>query len=128
MAVGLLYRIPVNPLSWLALSARSQASKNAEILVLRQEAAVLRRTNPKPRLASTDRTVFAALSELLPKTLRGHRIVTPGTLLRWRGTGSKASCADSDTAWPRPRSASGRVRRALRSSATGLAGSGVTVI
>jgi hypothetical protein len=83
VAVGLLYRIFVNVVSWLALLARSQASKNAEILVLRQEVAVLRRANPRPRLAWTDRAVLAALSKLLPKTLRSHRIVTPGTLLRW---------------------------------------------
>lgn len=83
MAVGLLYRMFVSVLSWLALLARSQASKNAEILVLRQEVAVLRRANPKPGLAWTDRAVLAALSKLLPKALRGHRIVTPGTLLRW---------------------------------------------
>jgi len=81
VVVGLLYRILVNLLSWLALLARSQASKNAEILLLRQEVAVLRRANPK--LVWTDRAVFATLSRLLPKALRGHRIVTPGTLLRW---------------------------------------------
>jgi transposase InsO family protein len=79
----MLYRIFVSVLSWLALLARSQASKNAEILVLRHEVAVLRRTNPKPRISWPDRAVLAALSKLLPKTLRGHRIVTPGTLLRW---------------------------------------------
>ncbi len=45
--------------------------------------AVLCRANPKPRLAWTDRAVLAALSKLLPKTLRGHRFATPGTLLRW---------------------------------------------
>ena len=83
MVVGLLYRILVNLLSWLALLARSRASKNAEILVLRQEVAVLRRVNPKPRLTCHDRAVLAALSKLLPKALRGHRIVTSGTLLRW---------------------------------------------
>jgi putative transposase len=83
VAVGLLYRIFVSVLSWLALLVRSQASKNAEILVLRQEVAVLRRANPKPRLSWPDRAVLAALSKLLSKTLRGHRIVTPGMLLRW---------------------------------------------
>ncbi|MEY9862930.1 hypothetical protein ABH935_008578 [Catenulispora sp. GAS73] len=76
MAVGLLYRIFVNVLSWLALLARSQASKDAEILVLRHEVAVLRRTNLKPKLGWTDRAVLAALSKLLPRALRSHRIVT----------------------------------------------------
>ena len=79
----LLYRILVQVLSWLALLARSSASKDVEILALRHEVAVLRRTNPKPRISWTDRAVLAALSRLLPKALRAHRIVTPGTLLRW---------------------------------------------
>jgi putative transposase len=81
--VRLIYRFAVAMLSWLALLARSSASKDAEILVLRQEVAVLRRVNPKPRLEWTDRAVLAALSPLLPRVLRLHRIVTPGTLLRW---------------------------------------------
>jgi putative transposase len=76
--VRLIYRFTVALLSWLLL-ARSSASKNAEILVLRQEVAVLRRVNPKPRLEWTDRAVLAALSRMLPKGLRLHRIVTPGT-------------------------------------------------
>jgi putative transposase len=78
--VRLIYRFAVAVLSWLALLARSSASKDAEILVLRQEVAVLRRVNPKPRLG---RAVLAALSRLLPRGLRVHRVVTPGTLLRW---------------------------------------------
>jgi hypothetical protein len=81
--VRLIYRFAVAVLSWLALLARSPTSKNAEILVLRQEAAVLRRVNPKPRLEWTDRAVLAALSRMLPKGLRLHPIVTPGTLPRW---------------------------------------------
>jgi putative transposase len=44
---------------------------------------VLRRTTPKPRLDWADRAVFAALVRRLPQMLRGHRLVTPGTILRW---------------------------------------------
>jgi pimeloyl-ACP methyl ester carboxylesterase len=84
VAVRLLYQVLAQVLSWLALLARSSASKDAEILALRHEVPVLRRTDPRPRLDWTDRAVLAALSLLLRKTLRACRIVTPGTLLRWQ--------------------------------------------
>ena len=45
---------------------------------------MLRRTYPRPRLDWTDRAVMAALIRLLPGRLRAHRLVTPGTVLRWR--------------------------------------------
>jgi hypothetical protein len=83
VAVRLLYQLLVKGFSWLALLARSSASKDAEILALHHEVAVLRRGNPKPRLDWTDRAVLAALARMLPKMLRAHRIVTPATLLRW---------------------------------------------
>ena len=68
---------------WLVLLARSDTSKDVEILVLRHEVAILRRqvTGPKPDWA--DRAVIAALTRLLPRCLRLHRIVTPATLLAW---------------------------------------------
>ena len=65
------------------LLARSSASKDAELLVLRQEVAVLRRQNPKPRLDWADGAVLAALARLLPRPLRMNRLVTAETLLRW---------------------------------------------
>src|SRR5713226_819820 len=69
--------------SWLVLLGRSSASKDAELLVLRHEIAVLRRAHPRPRLDWADRAVLAALIRLLPGRLRMHRLVTPGTVLRW---------------------------------------------
>jgi putative transposase len=80
----LLYLIFVRLCSWLVLLGRSSASKDAELLVLRHEVAVLRRASPRPRMDWADRAVLAALIRLLPTRLRMHRLVTPGTVLRWR--------------------------------------------
>jgi transposase InsO family protein len=83
VSLRLLYLIFIRICSWLVLLGRSSASKNAELLVLRHEIAVLRRTKPRPRLDWADRAVLAALIRHLPRTLRTHRLITPGTVLRW---------------------------------------------
>jgi hypothetical protein len=81
--IRLIYLFMVRVLGWLVLLACRDAAKDAEILVLRHEIAVLRRQVDRPTLDRADRAVLAALARLLPVHLRLHRIVTPGTLLAW---------------------------------------------
>ena len=67
----MLVRVP----AWLALLARTDATKDVEILTLRHEVAVLRRTNARPALTWRDRAVLSARARL--------RLVSPRTPLRW---------------------------------------------
>jgi putative transposase len=83
VSLRLLYLIFSWLLDMLTLLGRASASKDIELLVLRHEVAALRRTSPKPRLDWADRALFAALIRRLPAPLRGHRLITSATVLRW---------------------------------------------
>ena len=83
MSLRLLYLIFWQVLGLVLLISRTSAAKDVELLVLRHEVAVLRRSNPRPRMDWADRAVFAALVRRLPRALRVHRLVTPDTILRW---------------------------------------------
>jgi putative transposase len=83
MALRLLYLLLCQVLRWLALLARSSAAKDAELLVLRHEVAVLRRQVARPRADWADRAVLAGLARLLPRPAWRGLFVQPATLLRW---------------------------------------------
>ncbi len=81
----LAYLAVLRAFGWLALLARSDRAKDAEILILCHQVAVLQRQVKTPQLSWADRAVLAALARLLPRSrLRRLRlIVSPRTLLRW---------------------------------------------
>jgi len=66
----------------------SQARREAEILYLRQQLIVLKRSAPaRPRLKATDRLIFVCLYRLFPSLLPSSIIFKPETLLRWHRIG-----------------------------------------
>ncbi len=67
-------------LGLVALTSMTESEKDAEILALRHEVAVLRRRVKRPDLFPTDRAIFAALGSNLPA---GRLMFQPATLLRW---------------------------------------------
>ena len=83
MSLRALCLIFVRLCGWLVLPGRSAASKNAELLVLPHEAAVLRRTNPRLRLDWAGRAIPATLIRPLPRRLRAHRLITPRHCPAW---------------------------------------------
>jgi hypothetical protein len=71
-------------LGCMTVLTRRQASKDAELLVLRHENAVLRRQVGRIRYQPADRLWLAALSRLVPRCRWAEVFaVTPATLLGW---------------------------------------------
>ena len=67
----------------LLLTCRSSRSKDLELLVLRQELAVLRRQVPHPKTKREERLVLTVLQRLRPVHERLSSLFTPDTLRRW---------------------------------------------
>ena len=108
MSLRFAYLAVLRVFGWLALLARSDRAKDAEILILRHQVAVLQRQVKTPRLSWADRAVLAALARLLPgRQLRQLRlIVSPRTLLRWHADIVRRHWTYSRRAPGRPRTAS----------------------
>ena len=107
MSLRFTYLAVLRVFGWLALLARSDRVKDAEILLLRHQVAVLQRQVKAPRLSWADRAVLAALARLLPggQLRRLRLIVSPRTLLRWHADLVRRRWAYSRRAPGRPRTA-----------------------
>lgn len=84
MLISLAYRLTRGVLGAVATIARRDVTKDAELLVLRHENAVLRRHVPRVRYEAEDRLWLAALSSLVPRGRWAEVFaVTPATVLAW---------------------------------------------
>jgi putative transposase len=83
VTLQLLYLVVRAVVGWLGLLTRSEPSKEAEILLLRHQLAVLRRQVARPRPCWADRALQAALSRLVPRGHWPRLFVAPETVLRW---------------------------------------------
>ena len=77
---------------WMVVDLmRSQATLEAELLTLRQQIYVLRRTAPKKQSFSViDRLVFVCLYRLFPRGCDALAIVKPDTIVRWHRAGFRS--------------------------------------
>jgi hypothetical protein len=85
LARDALVRLPAPPSQFgLVRAHRTDAfSKEAEILVLRHQLAVLRRQVVRPRFSWSDRALIALFAGLVPRERWRSFLVTPQTVLDW---------------------------------------------
>src|SRR4051812_18263945 len=86
MCLRFPYLLVSGAFSWLRLTRREGVWKDAEILVLRHQLAVLQRRQARRlRLTWADRALIASLVAVIPKARRGglRLLVPPDTVLRW---------------------------------------------
>ena len=78
MSLRFAYLPVLRVFGWLALLARSDRAKDAEILMLRHQVAVLQRQAGTPKLSWADRAILSALARLLPSGhLRQLHLIIP---------------------------------------------------
>ena len=84
MALSFLHRLVRRVSELLRIHRMDAAAKDAKILVLRHQLAVLRREVARPCFSSSDRALIATLSRLVPRERFAAFLVTPETILRWQ--------------------------------------------
>jgi putative transposase len=100
----IVYLLTCRMLGLAVLVFRSDRAKDAELLVLRHENAVLRRNVGRARYDPADRVWFAAVARLLPRRRwTGIFPVTPATLLAWHRNSLVASTTHASGASPAAR-------------------------
>ena len=92
MALSFLYRLFRRVLEVVRVHWSDTAAKDAEILVLRHQLAVLRRQVTRPRFTWSDRALVALLAGLVPRELWGSFLVTPQTVLGWHRSLVRRRC------------------------------------
>ena len=83
MALSFLYRLVRRVAEFVRIHRMDDLAKDAEILVLRHQLAILRRQASRPRFSWTDRALIAALARIVPRERWAAFLVTPETILRW---------------------------------------------
>jgi len=86
MALSFLYHLVRRVLEVVRVHWLDAAAKDAEILVLRHQLAVVRRQVARPRFTWSDRALVALLAGLVPRNRWRSFLVTPQTILGRDGT------------------------------------------
>jgi hypothetical protein len=94
---------------------RSRARLEAELLVLRQQINVLRRTRPsRLTFTTTDKLLFGWLCKLFPNARSALAIVQPKTVVRWHRAGFRAYWRWKSRAYPGRPALSVEIRKLIR--------------
>jgi transposase InsO family protein len=83
VALSFLYRLVRRVAEAVRIHQMDGVAKDAEILVLRHQLAVLQRQVARPRFTWSDRALVSALARLVPRELWASFLVRPETILRW---------------------------------------------
>jgi putative transposase len=83
MALSFVDRLVRRVVELVRVHGMAGSAKDAEILVMRHQLAVLRRQVGPPRFTWSDRALIAAWARLVPRARWVGFLVTPETILRW---------------------------------------------